>query len=205
MLSQILRLRGAILEPSRFFAAPPGACRKEAVMRLVLAFLLLWSAVPAVAAEPGAEPHLEAPRRHRRGAPGRRPGCVGEAPLRSPDPPRRLQRAGGGASEERWRGVGGVEPGFPGGAYPCCPVGRTRTSLIAIRRGRVTMKAMASAMSSDFMRSMLAKRCIACWAISGRRWEASSVSTAPGSTRETRTWRVVTSCRSDSLKAPTPC
>ena len=39
---------------------------------------------------------------------------------------------------------------------------------------------------------------------SGRLWPASSVSTAPGSTSETRTWRRVTSWRSDSLNAPTP-
>ena len=33
----------------------------------------------------------------------------------------------------------------------------------------------------------------------------SSVATAPGSTSATRTWRLVTSWRSDSLKAPTAC
>ena len=41
--------------------------------------------------------------------------------------------------------------------------------------------------------------------ISGRLWKASSVAVAPGSMSVTRTWRVVTSWRSDSLKAPTPC
>ena len=40
---------------------------------------------------------------------------------------------------------------------------------------------------------------------SGRLWPASSVAVAPGSTSETRTWRLVTSWRSDSLNAPTPC
>ena len=37
------------------------------------------------------------------------------------------------------------------------------------------------------------------------RGSTSSVSTAPGSTSETRTWRSVISWRSDSLNAPTPC
>jgi hypothetical protein len=219
-------------------------------MLLVVAFLLLWSAVPAVAAEPGAEPHVLQVRvvtdeadaalaildeRARTGAvePGswerlwksegfvrlkkrsesfgakdveqgfrdfltsgeplsharelrqaletwkhldataaaRRAGAylppgiplrVTIYPVIKTGAPRRLQRGGGGASEGRWGGVGDLEPGVSGGAHPCCSVGRTRTSLIAIRRGRVTMKAMVSAMSSDFMRSMLAKRCIAC-------------------------------------------
>ena len=40
---------------------------------------------------------------------------------------------------------------------------------------------------------------------SGRLWLASSVAVAPGSTSETRTYRLVTSWRSDSLNAPTPC
>ena len=44
-----------------------------------------------------------------------------------------------------------------------------------------------------------------CSRTSGRLWLGSSVATAPGSTRETRTWRWVTSWRSDSLKAPTAC
>ena len=60
-------------------------------------------------------------------------------------------------------------------------------------------------MSSACMISMPPK----VWAmpsrISGRLWKASSVAVAPGSMRVTRTWRAVTSWRSDSLKAPTPC
>ena len=39
---------------------------------------------------------------------------------------------------------------------------------------------------------------------SGRLWLASSVVTAPGSMSDTRTWRRVTSWRSDSEKAATP-
>ena len=51
---------------------------------------------------------------------------------------------------------------------------------------------------------MSAKRCAIISRTSGRLWLTSSVATAPGSTRLTRTWRWVTSWRSPSLNAPTP-
>ena len=40
---------------------------------------------------------------------------------------------------------------------------------------------------------------------SSRTWVTSSLSVAPGSTSDERTWRAVTSWRSASLKTPTPC
>ena len=60
-------------------------------------------------------------------------------------------------------------------------------------------------MSSACMISMPPNCCAMPSRISGRLWNASSVAVAPGSMSVTRTWRVVTSWRSDSLKAPTPC
>src|SRR5215472_13697363 len=78
-----------------------------------------------------------------------------------------------------------------------------RISLTATCRGRVMMYAIASAMSSAAMVCPNWLRMLS--STSGRLWLASSVAVAPGSTSETRTYRLATSWRSDSLNAPTPC
>ena len=86
-----------------------------------------------------------------------------------------------------------------------CSVGRIMISLTATRHGRVTMYSIASAMSSAVSRSTPSKRLCAASRSSGPICSTSSVMTAPGSISETRRWRVANSCRSASLKAPTPC
>ena len=58
----------------------------------------------------------------------------------------------------------------PVDAQPSCSVGRTSTSLIAMCRGRVTMKLIVSAMSCDCSRSIWPNRCWICSRISGRLW-----------------------------------
>ena len=98
----------------------------------------------------------------------------------------------------------GLRSALPhGSGRHCCRVGRISTSLTAMCRGLVTTNAIVRAMSSACSSSIPANRSFIRSRTSGRLWLASSVATAPGSIRLTRTCRCVTSIRRASANAPT--
>jgi hypothetical protein len=83
----------------------------------------------------------------------------------------------------------------PGAGYQLWSAARTRISLTATRRSRVTMWETASAMSSGRSASIDSTWLRGARRTSSRRWETSSVSTVPGSTTLTRTRFVISSWR----------